>query len=126
MAEFASAADILTLQPDQMQLAKIHVGPATNMGNVIAASSGMGAGHTDHDVVSRVFVPGSGIPEDPATGSAHCVLSPYFSDKLNQKDLTCFQAYPGRGGIIETSVEEDRVKLRGKAVTVVEGQFHLD
>ena len=74
-------------------------------------------------MVSRFFAPGSGIPEDPATGSAHCIIAPLFSDKLGRATLRCHQAYPGRGGDIGTEVRDDRVILSGRAVTVLESRL---
>jgi len=76
-------------------------------------------------VVSRFFAPGSGIDEDPATGSAHCVIAPFFSERLGKAELKCFQAYPGRGADITTRLSGDRVKLIGRAHTVIEGAFRL-
>ena len=53
----------------------------------------------DYDVVSRFFAPGSGIPEDPATGSLHCLLAPALcAEKLGRQRARFHQAYPGRGG----------------------------
>jgi len=77
------------------------------------------------DVVSRFFAPGSGIPEDPATGSAHCILSPLFAGKLGRADLRFHQAYPGRGGDLNCEYRGDRVLLRGQAVTVIESRLRL-
>ncbi|MEM9180995.1 MAG: PhzF family phenazine biosynthesis protein, partial [Pseudomonadota bacterium] len=74
---------------------------------------------------SRFFAPGSGIPEDPATGSWHCLISPLAADVSGKTEISCFQAYPGRGAQIETALMGDRVKVRGRSVTVIEGQFRL-
>ena len=71
-------------------------------------------------VVSRFFAPGSGIPEDPATGSAHTSLVPLFSEKLGRSTLRFCQAYPGRGADMIGELAGDRVRLRGGAVTVIE------
>jgi predicted PhzF superfamily epimerase YddE/YHI9 len=78
-----------------------------------------------YDVVGRFFAPGSGIPEDPATGSAHCILAPLFARKLGRRALRFHQAYPGRGGDIEAEVKGDRVLLRGRAVTVIESRLRV-
>jgi predicted PhzF superfamily epimerase YddE/YHI9 len=78
-----------------------------------------------YEVVSRFFAPGSGISEDPVTGSAHCIIAPLFSDKLGKACLTYFQAYPGRGGALACEVVGDRVLLRGTAVTVLDGQLRV-
>ncbi len=72
------------------------------------------------DFVSRFFAPGSGIDEDPVTGSAHCCLGPFWSARLGKKELTAYQA-SDRGGIIQVSVRQDRVVLGGQAVTVMRG-----
>jgi PhzF family phenazine biosynthesis protein len=78
-----------------------------------------------YDVVSRFFAPGAGIPEDPATGSLHCTLSPLFGDKLGRDILRFHQAFPGRGGDLECERRGERVLLRGLAVTVVEGRLRV-
>lgn len=79
----------------------------------------------DYEVVSRFFAPGSGIAEDPVTGSAHCIIAPLFSDKLGKASINYFQAYPGRGGALTCEVKGDRVLLRGTAVTVLDGQLRV-
>lgn len=123
VAVFEDEATIRTLAPDLSALEKI-AGEATGgRGNLsVAALADAGA---PYDVVSRFFAPGSGIPEDPATGSAHCILSPLWSAKLKRNVLTFHQAYPGRGGDLECELRGDRVLLRGQAVTVVEGRLRL-
>ena len=80
---------------------------------------------TGFDVVSRFFAPGSGIAEDAATGSMHCMLSPMFADRLGRKTLRFHQAYPGRGADLECEHRGDRVLLRGRAVTVAESVLRL-
>jgi PhzF family phenazine biosynthesis protein len=72
------------------------------------------------DVMSRVFAPAAGIDEDPVTGSAHSVLTPYWSERLGRVDFTAYQA-SRRGGHIGCRLEGDRAILGGKCVTVVEG-----
>jgi PhzF family phenazine biosynthesis protein len=78
-----------------------------------------------YDVVSRFFAPGSGIAEDPATGSLHCILSPLFSKKLGRARLRFHQAYPGRGGDLVCEDRGERVIIEGDAVTVIEGRLAL-
>lgn len=123
VAVFEDEATIRALTPDLSALEKI-AGEATGgRGNLsVAALAGADA---PYDVVSRFFAPGSGIPEDPATGSAHCILSPLWSAKLKRNVLTFHQAYPGRGGDLECELRGDRVLLRGQAVTVIEGMLRL-
>jgi PhzF family phenazine biosynthesis protein len=74
------------------------------------------------DFVSRFFAPGSGIDEDPVTGSAHCCLGPYWAKKLVKNDFLAYQASP-RGGVVRVGVAGDRVKLGGQAVTVLRGEL---
>jgi predicted PhzF superfamily epimerase YddE/YHI9 len=61
-----------------------------------------------------------GINEDPVTGSAHCVLGPYWQKKLNKSELIAYQASE-RGGVIKVKIEDDRVYISGKAVTITDG-----
>jgi PhzF family phenazine biosynthesis protein len=77
----------------------------------------------EYDFVSRFFAPAAGINEDPVTGSAHCCLGPYWSKQLGITDLTAFQASQ-RGGVVKVSVSEDRVLLRGEAVTIMQGELY--
>jgi PhzF family phenazine biosynthesis protein len=78
----------------------------------------------DSDVVSRVFAPAAGIDEDPVTGSAHSVLTPYWAARLGRPSFTAFQA-SARGGRVECRLDGDRAVLGGKCVTVIEGSFRL-
>ncbi len=72
------------------------------------------------DFVSRFFAPNAGVDEDPVTGSAHCALGPFWSERLGKTDMTAFQA-SARGGIVRVRVAGDRVFLAGHAVTVLKG-----
>jgi predicted PhzF superfamily epimerase YddE/YHI9 len=65
------------------------------------------------------------VPEDPATGSAHCILAPLFSDKLERPVLRYHQAFPGRGGDLECEAAGARVKLRGRALTILESVLRV-
>lgn len=123
VALYDDEATVRRLTPDLAALKDI-AGEATGgRGNVgVAALAAAGA---DHDVVDRFFAPGSGIPEDPTTGSLHCILAPLFADRLGRDTVRFHQAYPGRGGDLTCSVRGDRVLLCGQAVTVVEGRLRL-
>jgi predicted PhzF superfamily epimerase YddE/YHI9 len=76
-----------------------------------------------YDFVSRFFAPRYGIPEDPVTGSAHCVLGPYWSHKLGKGKLRGFQA-SARGGAVGVDLEArpGRALLTGQAVTILRGE----
>lgn len=123
VALFADAAAIRGLRPDLAALNAVSSAATGGRGNVgVAASAGAGA---PYDIVDRFFAPGSGIPEDPATGSLHCILAPLFAERLGRSIVRFHQAYPGRGGDLECEVRGDRVLLRGEAVTVMESALRL-
>ncbi|KAJ6899992.1 hypothetical protein NC652_026208 [Populus alba x Populus x berolinensis] len=86
--------------------------------------SGVAPPESGFDFCSRFFCPKLGINEDPVCGSAHCALAPYWSKKLGKCDFMAYQASP-RSGILDIHVDEQnqRVLLRGKAVTVMEGSI---
>ena len=113
LVEVASEAVVRDLNPDHARLRKIEVR------GVIVTSR---AAETNADFVSRFFAPGSGVDEDPVTGSAHCCLTPYWSARLGKEEMTAYQASP-RGGYVYVQLAGDRVKLRGHAVTVLRGEL---
>lgn len=116
------------LTPDFAALARIGAGPGPDVptsgpGNVSVVAEGAGFGP---DLVVRMFAPGVGVDEDPATGSAYCGIAPLFAERLMKSDLSCFQAFPGRGASIHARyVGDDVVTLSGGAVTVISGEFRL-
>ncbi|KAK7277657.1 hypothetical protein RJT34_22672 [Clitoria ternatea] len=84
--------------------------------------SGIAPPGSGFDFYSRFFCPKAGINEDPVCGSAHCALASYWGKKLGKCDFNAYQASP-RGGILNIHLDDQnqRVLLRGKAVTVMEG-----
>ncbi|MBD3297025.1 MAG: PhzF family phenazine biosynthesis isomerase [candidate division Zixibacteria bacterium] len=74
------------------------------------------------DFVSRFFAPAVGIDEDPVTGSAHCILAPYWAAKLGKPEMTGYQA-SARGGVVRVRTNGDRVVLGGHAVTVFRAEL---
>ena len=74
------------------------------------------------DFVSRFFAPRYGIDEDPATGSAHCALTPLWADLLGKAQMSARQLSE-RGGELEVELSGDRVKLRGACVTILRGSL---
>lgn len=116
-------AAVTAVKPDLAALKDISSGATQGRGNV--AVSALAPEGAAYDVVSRFFAPGSGIPEDAATGSMHCILSPLYAQKLGRTTLRFFQAYPGRGAELECEHRGERVLLRGKAVTVMESVLRL-
>ena len=89
---------------------------------VLDIGEGGGRQPEGSDVVSRFFAPGSGVPEDPVTGSAHCAIGPYWAAALGTDRLVCHQA-SGRGGTVGVHVRGDRVGLEGGAVTVYRAEL---
>lgn len=107
--------DVIQLKPDFHRLAAIDC-----RGLIVSALSENPA----YDIVSRFFAPAYGINEDPVTGSAHCTLAPYWSEVLGKKKLKAYQA-SARGGMLGLEYLGERVKLKGKAVNVMLGEFFL-
>lgn len=122
VAVLADAAAVQAVAPDVRALAPIR-GEAGEIGQVIVCAPADAGG--DVDVVDRFFGPGCGIDEDPATGSAHCIVGPLYAEKLGRPTVRFRQVFPGRGGEIETEVKGDRVLLRGRAFTVIESRLRL-
>ncbi len=107
------AAAVRACAPDMKALAAIEV-----MAVVTAPGDG------GHDVVSRVFVPAWGVDEDPVTGSAHAALTPFWCDRLGRDYFSAFQA-SRRGGAVDCRLENGRVVLGGRCVTVMEGVMRI-
>jgi len=124
VAVLEDEATVRGLRPDIAAIKAI-VGEATGgRGNLAVAA--LADDDAAYDVVDRFFAPGSGIPEDPATGSAHCILAPLYAQKLGRPAVRFHQAYPGRGGDIGTELRGERVILSGQAATVLEGRLRVE
>jgi predicted PhzF superfamily epimerase YddE/YHI9 len=109
LVELPSERDVVALEPNMSEVA----GLSAHAVIVTAVAERDRAA----DFVSRVFGPNVGIPEDPVTGSAHCVLAPYWAPKLGRTELIGDQV-SARGGQVGMNLHGDRVRLRGRAVTV--------
>lgn len=114
LVEVDDAAEVAKVVPDFERLRGIDC-----RGVIVTAKADAGA---THDFVSRFFAPRVGVDEDPVTGSAHCKLAPYWSQRLGRTSLVGVQLSP-RGGRIELVLHGDRVRLRGRATTVVQGEL---
>jgi PhzF family phenazine biosynthesis protein len=123
VAVLQDEAQVRACAPDLAALEAVSSAATGGRGNVgIAALADAGQAY---DVVDRFFAPGSGIAEDPATGSLHCILAPLFAEKLGRPRVRFLQAYPGRGGDLDCELKGDRVLLRGRAVTMLEGNLRV-
>jgi len=101
------------LEPDHSMMKKLQT-----RGVIVTCRSS----DSEFDFISRFFVPGAGIDEDPVTGSAHCCLGPYWSRKLGKLEMNAYQASK-RGGELKVSINGDRVCITGKAITVCKVEF---
>jgi PhzF family phenazine biosynthesis protein len=123
VALLKNEATVRALKPDIAAIEKIASSTTGERGNlIVTAFSDAGS---RYDLISRFFAPGSGIPEDPATGSAHCILAPFFEAQTGKTKGQFYQAYPGRGGDLECELVGDRVMLRGQAVTILDGNLRI-
>ena len=105
---YASQTDIESIEIERSIFDKINLDP----GGVIVTASGI-----THDFVSRYFTPQATFLEDPVTGSAHCTLIPYWSKKLQKKEMYALQLSK-RGGQIGCIYNQDRVRISGSAITL--------
>lgn len=78
-----------------------------------------------HDFVSRGFFPNYGIDEDPVTGSAHTLLTPFWAKRLKKKRMNARQL-SARGGEVGCQMRGKKVRLTGSAVTYLTGQLILE
>jgi PhzF family phenazine biosynthesis protein len=114
LARLDSADVVRALAPDMAALAGMD-----RSGVIVTAP---GDGH--HDFISRYFAPAKGIPEDPVTGAAHCMLAPYWARRLGKTAFRAFQA-SRRGGEIICRLTGDRVELEGACVFYLEGEVEI-
>jgi PhzF family phenazine biosynthesis protein len=114
---YRDAASVRALTPDLRALKE--------GGDILYIATAPGAGDpSDADVVSRAFAPGAGIDEDPVTGSAHSVLTPYWTVRLGRDRFAAYQA-SARGGHVGCRLDGDMVELTGTCVTTLVGDFLL-
>lgn len=113
LVQLESDKVVRELRPDFARLATLGV-----RGVIVTAKSDS----QEFDFVSRFFAPGSGIAEDPVTGSSHCALGPFWAERLGKPQLRGYQASK-RGGVVRVRVAGERVVLGGTAVTVVRGEL---
>ena len=85
---------------------------------------GVTAQGKEYDCVSRFFTPKDKINEDPVTGSVHCMIAPYWAERLGKKEIHAYQASE-RGGNLECKVQGDRVVISGKAVLYSVGELFV-
>ncbi|MFQ5653911.1 MAG: PhzF family phenazine biosynthesis protein [Planctomycetota bacterium] len=118
------ARDLLVIHDDEEQIRGLRPDfariAALDAFAVIASAPGREA-----DFVSRFFAPRAGVPEDPVTGSAHCTLVPYWSERLGKSKLRALQLSE-RGGELFLEDRGDRVTIAGRATPYLRGEIGLD
>ena len=114
LAVFEDAHVVRTLRPDMNAVAHIE-----REGVIVTAP-----GDPPYDFTSRYFAPAKGIPEDPVTGGAHCMLTPYWANRLGKTDFLGFQA-SSRGGEVICGLRGERVRLEGSCVFYLEGEIQI-
>jgi len=114
-AVYGSEAEITALAPDFAALATL-----VGKGVVVTAP----ASRAGIDFVSRFFAPGIGIPEDPATGAAHCLLVPYWAARLGRARLEAVQL-SARVGRLQCELAGERVRLSGPVAPYLRGEIEL-
>lgn len=107
----ADSSVLAALRPDFKALAAV-----ANYGIAVTAEG------VHHDFVSRFFIPAAGVDEDPVTGSAHCLLAPFWSARLGKTVLRAVQG-ASRQGEVHCELQGDRVKLIGSAVSYARGEI---
>ena len=102
-------------QPDMLKLSQLPL-----PGLTITAKSD----NNKVDFVSRYFAPAKGVNEDPVTGTSHCAIAPLWAKRLNKNSLVGHQI-SARGGLVKCDIENERVKLTGKATLFLSGTIHI-
>jgi predicted PhzF superfamily epimerase YddE/YHI9 len=114
LAIFESAQVLRGLSPDMRAVARL------DSPGVIVTAPGEG----NYDFFSRYFAPAKGIPEDPVTGAAHCMLTPYWANRLGKTSMRAFQCSQ-RGGEVVCRLRGERVELEGSCVFYLEGEVEI-
>jgi PhzF family phenazine biosynthesis protein len=116
LVEVDSEETLRAVNPDFRRLATVEA-----RGVIVTSRAEKSA----YDFVSRYFAPAFGIDEDPVTGSAHCCLGPFWAKRLDKRELVGYQA-SARGGVVRVRVDESRVGLIGRSVTVLRAELFPD
>jgi PhzF family phenazine biosynthesis protein len=114
MAVLESAEALRELAPDMTAVARMD-----RPGAIVTAP-----GDGIYDFVSRYFAPAKGIPEDPVTGAAHCMLTPYWAKRMGKTEFRAYQA-SRRGGEITCRLAGERVEVEGSSVFYLEGEVEI-
>ena len=121
---FKGKDDYMVILENQKQIEELEpnfqlIARLSDCRGVIATAPG-----EDCDFISRCFFPQSGVNEDPVTGSAHTLMTPYWAKRLGKNNLTAEQL-SNRKGVLQTELKNDRVKLIGQAKTYLKGEIEI-
>jgi PhzF family phenazine biosynthesis protein len=114
LVEVADAETVRRLTPDLAKIAALDA-----RGLIVTARD------EHYDFISRFFAPREDIPEDPVTGSAHCLLAPFWQEKLGKSTFHAYQASKRGGELWVDILSPQRVQLRGHAITVMKGTLYV-
>lgn len=114
---FRDARTVRALKPDMAALGRLDKA-------VIASAPGPDMDGAACDFVSRFFAPAAGIDEDPVTGSAHCILAPYWAQRLSRTRLFAHQVST-RGGELHLELKGDRVRIGGRVAPYLQGTIDV-
>jgi len=103
--------------PDYERMKKLDL--AMSIRGVIITAEG----NNGYDFVSRFFAPWVGINEDPVTGSAHTILTPYWAEKLGKEEMRAFQISERGGGLVVKLLKSNRVEISGNSILVLKGRL---
>ena len=118
LLEIESSRQLRALQPDFQALLKSH----DNINGVLVTAR---SEEVEYDFESRYFWPWSGTNEDPVTGGTHTFLAPYWSKRLDKKQMTSFQCSE-RTGLMDVEVtDSDSVIIKSDAVIILEGEMKV-
>ena len=117
LVEVDNEEAVRALRPDFARLRAVEA-----RGVIVTSRAANGAASPRVDFVSRFFAPAFGIDEDPVTGSSHCCLAPFWSRRLGKQTFLAHQVSE-RGGVLKLTLDQDRVRIGGQAVTVLRGDL---
>ncbi|MGE3317861.1 MAG: PhzF family phenazine biosynthesis protein [Candidatus Berkiella sp.] len=113
--------DVIVLLKNEQQVAEF-IPNIEKIKEIDARAVVITAASSQYDFVSRFFGPRVGVNEDPVTGAAHCKLADFWAKRLKKNQFTAYQASK-RGGVLQVEIQNDRVLLTGKAITVMAGTW---
>ncbi len=113
LAILPNEAAVRAYQPDLAAVARL-----LGLGFLVSAPG------DEHDFVSRYFAPSIGIDEDQVNGSTHCIMTPYWAQRLDKSRLSALQC-SARGGELHCELAGERVKIAGQALLIASGRLLL-